>query len=97
MTLQGETESDNINKTFLAQVLSSAPNFTFTKVLEFFLQVEERSEERNGELVGRKKRKEKEGRKRERAGGQERGRRIRGNDCPASSQQKVIHPSSTVM
>ena len=36
MTLQGETESDNINKTFLAQVLSSAPNFIFTKVLEFF-------------------------------------------------------------
>ena len=36
MTLQGETESDNINKTFLAQVLISAPNFTSTKVVEFF-------------------------------------------------------------
>lgn len=31
MTLQGKTESDNINKTFLAQVLISAPKFSLNK------------------------------------------------------------------
>lgn len=96
MTLQGETESDNINKAFLAQVLISAPKFTFTKVVQFFTG-RRRSEERKGGLVGRKKKKEKEGRKRERVGGPERGRRTRGNDCPASSQQKIIYPRSTLM
>lgn len=31
MTLQGETESDNINKTLLAQVFISGPNFSLNK------------------------------------------------------------------
>ena len=49
-------------------------------------------------MIGRKEEEKGKGRKEEGVGGWAReGEKDWGNDCPASSQQKVIHPSSTVM
>lgn len=70
MTLQGETESDNINKAFLAQVLISAPNFTFTKAVEFFTG--RRKKWRKERRIGRKEEEKGKGRKEEEEGGRAR-------------------------